>query len=81
MLTNFNVTGAMIWETVFRSSLVADNARNEDLLMLYPMRHVWVSLDKFYPGNVYGINVHVWADTKEVGRIQERFSTINSAFK
>jgi hypothetical protein len=75
---NFNVTGAMMWETVFRNSLVADNARNEDLLMLYPMRHVWVSLDKFYPpGNVYGFNVYVWADTGEVCYIQERISTVD----
>lgn len=75
---NFNVTGAMIWETVFRSSLVADKPRNEDLLMLYPMRHVWVSLDKFYPpGNVYGFNVYVWADTGEVCHIQERISTVD----
>jgi hypothetical protein len=75
MVKDFNVTGAMVWETVFRSSLVADTARNEDLLMLYPMRHVWVSLDKFYPGNVYGFNVYVWADTGEIAHIQERIST------
>jgi hypothetical protein len=75
---NFNATGAMIWETVFRSSLVADKARNTDVLMLYPMRHVWVSLDKFYPpGNVYGFNVYVWADTGEVCHIQERLSTVD----
>jgi len=75
---NFTATGAMVVETVFRSSLVADEARNADLLMLYPMRHVWVSLDKFYPpGNVYGFNVYVWADTGEICHIQERFTTIN----
>lgn len=74
-IQNFNVTNAMVWETVFRSSLVADIARNDNLLVLYPMRHVWVSLDKFYPGNVYGFNVYVWADTGEVANIQERIST------
>jgi hypothetical protein len=75
---NFNVTGAMVWETVFRSSLVADKPRNVDALVLYPMRHVWVSLDKFYPpGNVYGFNVYIWADTGEVCHIQERCSTID----
>jgi len=40
------------------------------------MHHVWVSLDKFYPGNVYGFNVYVWADTKEVYYIHKRVSTI-----
>jgi hypothetical protein len=75
IVKGFNVTGAMMWETVFRSSLVADEARNEDQLMLYPMRHVWVSLDKFYPGYVYGFNVYVWADTGEIARIHERICT------
>ena len=41
------------------------------------MRYVWVSFDKFYPGNVYGMNVYVWADTGEIGHMQERFSTID----
>jgi hypothetical protein len=77
VVSKYNVTGAMIIETVFRSSLVADKARSDDLLMLYPMRHVWVSLDKFYPGNVYGLNVYVWADTGEIARIQERFTTLD----
>lgn len=74
---NFNVTGAMMVETVFRSSLIADTPRNNDLLTLYPMRHVWVSLDKFYPGNVYGFNVYVWADTGAIAHIQERISTMD----
>jgi hypothetical protein len=74
---DFNVTQAMIWETVFFSSLYADTARSEDLLMLYPMRHVWVSLDKFYPGNVYGFSVYVWADTGDVCYIHERVSTLD----
>jgi hypothetical protein len=54
-----------------------DNPRDQDPLMLYPMRHIWVSFDKFYPCNVYGMNVYVWADTGEIGHLQERFSTID----
>jgi hypothetical protein len=77
-IKNFNVTGGMIWETVFRSSIVSDKARDADTLTLYPMRHVWVSLDKFYPpGNVYGFNVYIWADTGEGCHIQERIATID----
>lgn len=76
-IMNFKVTNAMIWENVFCSNLYADEARSEDPLMLYPVRHVWVSLDKFYPGNVYGIEVYLWADTKDVAHIQERFSTLD----
>ncbi|MCW4005240.1 MAG: hypothetical protein NWF04_01375 [Candidatus Bathyarchaeota archaeon] len=74
---DFNVTNAMVWDTLFCSNLYADKARSDDPLMLYPVRHVWVSLDKFYPGNVYGIEVFVWADTKEICQIQERFSTLD----
>jgi hypothetical protein len=74
-IMNFKVTNAMIWENVFCSNLYADKTRSDDPLMLYPVRHVWVSLDKFYPGNVYGFNVYVWADTGEVCSIHERVST------
>ena len=73
---NFNVTQAMIWETIFCSDQYADEPRSQDPLTLYPMRQVWVSLDKFYPGNVYGIEVYIWADTGKIGHIQERFSTL-----
>jgi hypothetical protein len=73
----YNVTNAMIWETLFCSNLYADKRRSDDPLMLYPVRHVWVSLDKFYPGNVYGFNVYVWADTGEVCAIHERISTMD----
>ena len=74
---DFNATQAMLWETIFSNGLSAETARNHDPLTLYPMRHVWVSLDKFYPGNVYGIEVFLWADTKEVYNIQERSTTVD----
>jgi hypothetical protein len=75
---NFTAANAMLWETVFRSSLIADEPRNKDTLTLYPMYHVWVSLDKFYPGNVYGFNVYVWADTGKIAAINERAYTLDA---
>jgi len=75
---NFTIANGMLWETVFRSSLIAEQARNKDVLMLYPMYHVWVCLDKFYPGNVYGFNVYVWADTGEIAAIKERVCTLDA---
>jgi hypothetical protein len=63
----YNVTNAMVWNTAFANSLFMDNPRGQDPLTLYPMRHIWVSFDKFYPCNVYGMNVYVWADTGEIG--------------
>ncbi len=76
-ISNFNITSAMIWDNLFASSLYADTARNEDQLTLYPMRHVWISFDKYYPGNVYGLEVYIWADTKDVAHIEERISTLD----
>jgi len=76
-ISGFTVANAMIWENVFCSNIYADKARSEDPLMLYPVRHVWVSLDKFCPGNVYGFNVYVWADTGEVCAVNERVSTLD----
>ncbi len=74
---NFHITNAMIWETVFLSNIHADTPRSQDPLMLYPIQHVWVSLDKFYPGNVHGINVYVWADTGNIAYIHERVSSLD----
>ncbi len=73
----FNVTNAMVIKKIFSSSLRVDKPRSTDLLELYPMYHVWVSLDKFYPGNVYGFNVYIWADTKEVCYINPRVTTLD----
>jgi len=73
---NFNVTQAMIMDTYLMNMPYADNIRGE-LLTLYPLCHVWVSLDKFYPGNVYGIEVFIWADTKDVCYVHERISTLD----
>ena len=75
----FNITNAMIVETFLTPAVYAgaDKARSQDLFELYPMYNVWVSLDKFYPGNVYGFNVYVWADTKEAYYINQRVSTID----
>jgi hypothetical protein len=76
-VNNLNATKAMIKETIYGNSLSADTARDNNPLKLYPIRHVWVSLDKFYPGNVYGIEVLIWADTKEVFSVNERSTTID----
>jgi hypothetical protein len=75
----FNVTNAMIIERFLAPAIYAgaDAVRSEDPLELYPMYNVWVSLDKFYLGNVYGFNVYIWADTKEVYYIHQRISAID----
>jgi len=73
----FNVTQAMLLETIFSNSLSVDTSRDNSPFTLYPMRHVLVSLDKVYFGNVFGIDVCLWADTKDVYVMQERFTTLD----
>jgi hypothetical protein len=73
---DFNVTKAMEAQLIFANSLYADKARATDPLELFPMWRIGVGLDKFYPGNVYGIYVDIWADTKEIRHTQEAFSTL-----
>ena len=75
----FNVTNAMLLETIYSPSIYvdADKVRSSDLFEAYPLMHVWVSLDKFYPGNIYGFDVYIWADTKQVCYIHNRISTVD----
>ncbi|MCW4045308.1 MAG: hypothetical protein NWE94_07325 [Candidatus Bathyarchaeota archaeon] len=64
------------WATLlFDCSLWANKTRNEDQLMLYPVWRVGVALDKWY-GQLYGIEVDIWADTKEIRYVQEAWSTM-----
>ena len=72
---NFNESNACWAVLVFDSSVGAGKTRSEDLLTLYPVWRVGVALDKWY-GNLYGIEVDIWADTKEIRYVQEAFSTL-----
>jgi hypothetical protein len=75
---DFNVTTAKVTQLVFCSSIGADKTRCDDPLMLFPMWRIGVGLDRFYPGNVYGIYVDIWADTLQVRHVQEAFTTLTS---
>jgi hypothetical protein len=76
VINNFNVTKPMVKELMFCEAGNASNARDSNQLALYPMWRVGVGLDKFYPGNVYGIYVDIWADTGQIRGIHEVFSTL-----
>ncbi|MEM3377545.1 MAG: hypothetical protein QXV09_02765 [Candidatus Bathyarchaeia archaeon] len=71
-LENLRVSWA---ELIFDHSVGADCARGEDVLAVYPVWRVGVSLDKWY-GYMYGIEVDVWADTGLVRRVREAWSTL-----
>lgn len=75
-INNFNVTEAVTKTLVFSDSYNADNVRDQNLLTLYPTWRIGVGLDKFYPGNVYGIYVDIWADTNQIRHIQTALSAL-----
>jgi len=72
---NFNESNVRWTSLIFDDSVGAGKARSEDLLTLYPVWRVGIALDKWH-GNMYGIEVDIWADTKEIRRIQEAWSTM-----
>jgi hypothetical protein len=72
---NFNESNVRWTSLIFDNSLDGGKARSEDLLELYPVWRVGVALDKWY-GQMYGIQVDVWADTGEVRCVQEAWSTL-----
>ena len=55
VISNFNVTEPIIKYMVYCEVGNATNAQSDDRLTLYPMWRIGVGLDKYYPGNVYGI--------------------------
>ena len=76
IINHFNVTQPMYEELIFSEVGNAPDARSSNPLELYPMWRIGVGLDKYYPDNVYGFYVDVWADTGQVRDIQQAFSTL-----
>jgi hypothetical protein len=76
VINNFNVTKPMFAQLVFCPACEGPNARSSNPLTLYPMWSIGVGLDKYYPENIYGIYVTIWADTGQVRTIEEAYSTL-----
>ena len=72
---NFNESNVRWTALIFDNSLEAGKPRSEDRLELYPVWRVGIALDKWY-GQMYGIQVDIWADTREVRCVQEAWSTL-----
>ncbi|MCW4043895.1 MAG: hypothetical protein NWE94_00055, partial [Candidatus Bathyarchaeota archaeon] len=73
---NFNEKRSVSWAAlVFDGSLDADKSRSGDVLELYPVWRVGLVLNKVY-GELYGIEVDIWADTKEVRSVKEEYSQL-----
>jgi hypothetical protein len=75
---NFNESNAKWAILMFDCSQGANKTRSEDSLLLYPVWRIGVALDKWY-GNMYGLEVDIWADTAEVRYVQEAWSSLSPA--
>jgi hypothetical protein len=74
---NVNETNIRWTSLVFDNSLYTSDMRNAgDPLSLYPVWRVGVALDQWY-GNMYGVEVDIWADTKEVRSVEEAWSLMS----
>ncbi|MGB9853460.1 MAG: hypothetical protein ACPLRY_01430 [Candidatus Bathyarchaeales archaeon] len=69
----FNIAGVSETKLVFGNYIEKNQARMGDPLTLYPGWHIKLYFDKLYPGNVYGVEVAIWADTGEVHDIRTLF--------
>jgi len=69
-VTEFNIAGIIETKLDFGNYVDSKEARGGDPFTLYPGWRVRLGLDDIYPGNVYGLDVGVWADTKEIHDIR-----------
>ena len=72
---NFNMSNVAFAYLLFASSTNSDVTHNGSPVMLYPVWRVGVQLNKWY-GDLYGIEVDIWADTGQVVSAQEAISTL-----
>jgi len=69
-VAEFNVEGVSETKLTFCNYPSKNESRNGDPLTLYPNWNIKLYFDKLYLGNVYGVNIAIWADTGEVNDIR-----------
>lgn len=73
---NFNKDKSVSWITLsFDNSIDADTTRSKNSLEFYPVWKVGIVLNKVY-GELYGLEVDIWADTKEIRSVDEQYSQL-----
>ncbi len=75
-VTEFNIMGVFETELSLGNYPTKDESRGGNPLTLYPGWSVKLYFDKLYPGNVYGLDIGVWADTGEVNDISALMSML-----
>ena len=73
-VTEFTVEGVSETKLTFCNYPSKNESRNGDPLTLYPSWNIKLYFDKFYLGNVYGLDIAIWADTGEVNDIRPLFT-------
>ncbi len=74
-INNFNESNVCWSSLIFDNSLDAEKTRGSDALALFPVWRIGINLNKWY-GQMYGVEVDIWADTGEVRSIQTVWSTL-----
>lgn len=69
-VTEFNVVGVSETKLNIGNYASKKDARSGEPLTLYPGWRVKLYFDKLYLGNVYGVDVGIWADTGEINDIR-----------
>jgi hypothetical protein len=70
-VTEFNIVGVSETSLQIGNYPTKNESRGGDPLTLYPGWRVKLYFDKLYPGQVYGLDIAIWADTGEVNDIRE----------
>ncbi len=73
---NVNESNIKWSSLIFDNSLGVNNVRDDDQLALYPDWRIGVTLDKWY-GEMYGLEIDIWADTGQIRSIQEAYSPMS----
>ena len=75
-VTEFNIMGVSDVTLAIGNYATKNESRGGNPLILYPGWRVKLYFDKLYPGNVYGLDIGVWADTGEVNDIRTLMSML-----
>lgn len=69
-VTEFTIVGVSETTLQIGNYPTKNESRSGDPLTLYPGWRVKLYFDKLYPGQVYGLDIGIWADTGEVNDIR-----------
>ncbi|MCW4010194.1 MAG: hypothetical protein NWF05_06190 [Candidatus Bathyarchaeota archaeon] len=75
-VTEFNIVRVSEPKLSIGNYAVKNESRNQDPLTLYPSWRVKLYFDALYPGNVYGLDIGIWADTGQLHDIRALISSL-----